>query len=176
MPFFIALLGALAAGYYFWRRSRNAANIATELMDVANDVRLAARRFGFKRQADIHPVEAVEDPRISSAALALAFIELDGPPTRDQLDGMRTALADEFALTTSEADEMVILGRWLVSQCGGAIPAVSRLARRTYKLSGVRQLEPLMRLVQAGVSAGSGSLSPRQREALDEVQAAMRLR
>ncbi|QLQ20376.1 MAG: hypothetical protein HZT43_19915 [Exiguobacterium profundum] len=62
MPFFIALLGALAAGYYFWRRSRNAANIATELMDVASDVRLAARRFGFKRQADIHPVEAVEDP------------------------------------------------------------------------------------------------------------------
>ena len=56
MPYLIALFG-LVIGAYFWiQRARTAADAARELTGVAQDVMAAARRFGFRRRHDMHPV------------------------------------------------------------------------------------------------------------------------
>jgi hypothetical protein len=54
-------------------RARNAANVATDLVDMAQDVMGAARRFGFRRKANTHPVDSLEDTKVAMAALGISF-------------------------------------------------------------------------------------------------------
>ena len=76
MPFLLALV-AIAAGLYFWTlRARNAAEAARELGDMAADVMSAARRFGFRRRANIHPVDSIDDASVAMGALTVALAEL----------------------------------------------------------------------------------------------------
>ncbi len=177
VPILIAVVGAALALYFFVYRARNAANIAVDVVDMANDVRLAARRFGFRRQADIHPVESIEDPNVAITAAALAFLELDDLPTQEQRDRLVAEIGRELALGRADAEEMQVLGRWLVAACGGASAAVSRLARKLYKLRGQAAFEPLLGVIN-GVAAGGhgGALSERQREALEDIRIAFRIR
>jgi len=103
MPFILALLGIIGAAYFWAQRASNARNVVGDVADMANDVRLAARRFGFSRKMNA---------------------------------------------------------------------AIARLSRKLYKIGGAEQMEPLMDILKASVT----SLSDRQREALEDITRAMRVR
>lgn len=173
MPFLIALVGIIGAVYYWSNRARNARDVAGEVMDMANDVRLAARRFGFKRQSNLHPVESIEDPRLAIASIATCFIELDGLPTEEDRKRLSIQLRSRLHADADEAQEMEVLGRWFMAECGGADPAISRLSRKLYKLGGAEQMEPLIDILKRAVVS---DLSDKQRDALDDIQRAMRIR
>ena len=175
MPFLIALLGIAAAAYFWMNRARDAAHMAGSLADGAVDLRNAARRFGFRRRANVHPVESIEDPRIAVAALACGFIQLSDLPTREEREATETALGDALTLTRAESEEMMVLGQWLVGQCGGPLPAITRIARKLQKLSGAEHAAPLMAAIQAGVGAGAGALNDTQRDALEDIKRNLRL-
>jgi uncharacterized tellurite resistance protein B-like protein len=174
VPVLIALVAAAIAVYVFVSRARSAGHIAADVVDMANDVRLAARRFGFRRQANVHPVESLDDPEVAITAAALAFLELDDLPTQEQRERLVEEVRHEFSLPRTDAEEMQVLGRWLVAECGSAQAAVSRLARKLYKLRGQEAFEPLLRVIQ-GVASADG-LSERQRDALEDVRLAFRIR
>jgi len=135
MPFILALISIAAAAYFWINRARNAGEIAGEVLDMANDVRLAARRFGFKRKTNLHPTVLRAD--------------------------------------AEEAQEMEVLGRWFMSECGGSEPAIARISRKLYKLGGAEQMEPLITVLKGTVK---DELSTKQRDALDDIQRAMRVR
>lgn len=175
MPFVLALLAA-AAGAYFWiTRARNAAQITHELLDVASDVRAAARRFGFRRRADVHPADQIEDPKVAIAAIGVAFLELDDYPTAEQRDALVRGLREGCSVSHKDAEELVILARWVVSQCNGPQMAVPRLSRALYRLSGQSDFNTLVGLVQTIAKFGKGELSPLQKTALEDVQRGLRL-
>lgn len=173
MPFLIAAIGVIAAVYFFLNRARNTAHMAGDIVDMANDVRLAARRFGFRSQTDVHPVENIDDANLAIAALTMAFQELDGLPTQDQRDDLIVQLQQQLDMDRPSAEEALVLGRWLVSQCGGADTAVSRLARKTYKLGGAEILPPLMEVIKG--SLPPSGLSQRQKEALEDLRIAFKI-
>ena len=175
MPFILALL-AIAGGALFWlTRARNAAEVTSELADAAATVLGAARRFSFRHQANRHPVDCIEDPKIAIGGLATAFLELDAFPTADQKQRLHFALQSVLKLPLSEAEELVILGHWFVTQCGGASPAVSRLARRLNRLNGVEGLTRSLAVVQAMATPNTGGLTTQQTEALDEIRRIFRI-
>lgn len=175
MPVLIALAGIVAAVLFFVIRARNAAQAGADLLDMANDVRLAARRFGFRKRADLHPAEAIEDPNIAIAAIASAFLELDDLPTADQRGALVRRLGPALEVSAEDAGELVILGRWMVTECGGPDAAISRLSRKLQRLSGPEGFAPLMAAIQAVAEAGSGHLSQHQSEALDDIKRAFRI-
>ncbi len=177
MPILIAILGILSAAAYYIFRVRNAADAAGDLMDMANDVRLAARRFGFKRKTNIHPVEAIEDSSIAIAGIASAFLELDDLPTSDQRSALVRSMRDVLNLSAQDADELSILGRWMVADCGTPDAAISRLSRKLVRLSGQESLTPLLAIVNGTLTGGeSGTgLNAKQRDALDDVKRAFRI-
>lgn len=174
MPYLIALAGLVAAAWYMVMRARTAADMAADLVDVAADVRAAARRFGFRSRANIHPLEAVDDPKVAAATVAVAWLELDGYPTEEAKTALINALGSEFGLGRKDAVELAVLGRWLVTECQGPEPAIARASRRLFKLSGGQHLGAMMGVVQAA-TVGT-ELSPRQSEALGEIRRALRLR
>ncbi|MGJ8611516.1 MAG: hypothetical protein ACSHWY_10490 [Octadecabacter sp.] len=172
MPFILALIGIIGAAYYWANRAQNARHIVGDVADMANDVRLAARRFGFSRKMNVHPVESIEDPRLAIAAIGAAFIELDDLPTVEQRQRLSLQLRSKLRADAAEAEEMEVLGRWFMAECGGAEPAVARLSRKLYKLGGAEQMEPLMEILKGSVT----SLSDKQRDALEDITRAMRVR
>lgn len=173
MPVLIALLGIIGAAYFWAQRARNARDMLGEVGDMANDVRLAARRFGFTRKMNVHPVENIEDPRLAIATIASAFIELDDLPTAEQRKLLAVQLRSKLRANAEEAEEMEVLGRWFMSECGGAEPAIARVSRKLYKLSGGEQTETLMSVLKGSVTE---SLTDRQRDALEDITRALRVR
>lgn len=172
MPFLIALAGAAVAFYFLVIRARNAAEITHELLDVADDVKAAARRLGFRQIKAEHPVESIEDPNVAAALLGVAFIELDDLPTETQRSALVRALQSYCEVDLKEAEELVVLGRWLMSECQGPVPAISRGARKLYKLSG-GEIGPLFEILDA---VSDGAPSEKQQDALDDIRTAFRLK
>lgn len=176
MPFILGLLGLIAAAYFWANRARNAAHMTNELAGMASDVMAAARRFGFSRKLNLHPVESVDDPKLASAACGLAFLELDGLPSAEQHAALTRSLQSHLDLSHEKAQEALILGRWLLSESGGASPGFTRILRRLFKLQGAEALTPLMAILNETAQSGHTGLSLKQKEALEEVTQTFRLR
>lgn len=176
MPILIAIAGAALAFYFFVIRARNTADVATDLIDVANDVRLAARRFGFKRQTNVHPADSIEDPKIAMVGIAVSFLELGSFPTQEQRNALIVQAQSQLDVSKSEAEELVVLGRWMVTECGGPSAAKSRLSRKLYKLSGTGAVTPVLTIVQNTLAVGEDALNETQRDALEDVKQALHVR
>ena len=176
MPILIALATIAVGVYFFVIRARNAAHIASDLADVAGDIAGAARRFGFRRRANVHPVESIEDPNLAIGAIASAFAELDDYPTKEQQSALLRGLQGELGLSLQDAEENMILGRWFVSECGGPSPAIARLSRKLYKLDGANAITPLMSIIQQLAQATSSDMSERQTSALADIKRAFHIK
>lgn len=176
MPIFFALI-ALAAGVLIWTsRARAAHGAAQELADMAGDVISAARRFGFRRKANIHPVDALEDGDVAIAGAGVAFLELAGLPSAETQDALARSLQVTLGQNHDQAREALVLGRWLMAQCGGPGPALSRLTRRLNKLKGADSLNPLMQVLKDVAAAAGGHVTPAQKDALEDIARLYRLR
>lgn len=176
MPFLIALLGVAGAVVFWMYRARDAANTASDLADMAGDVVSAARRFGFRRRYNMHPVDSIDDPALAVGGLSVAFLQLGGVPTQEQRIALLVSLQSNLGLDKDRAEELDVLGQWFVNECNGPAQAIPRLAKRLYKLDGAQHLETIMAVVNDTVQAGSGALSDQQREALEDVKRAFHIR
>ncbi|MEP2717248.1 hypothetical protein [Pseudophaeobacter sp.] len=170
MPVILGAIAVLAAAFFWIQRARNAAEMSHELLDVANDIRLAARRFGFRRRNNLHPAETIEDPQIAVAALGASFLELDDYPTAEQKEALIRGLREELRIPHQDAEELVLLGRWIMQECGDPQQAIERLSRRLYKLSAQNHFNTVVAIIQAIAKFGSGTLTQAQKTALEDVQ------
>lgn len=175
MPFLVGLLALIGAAYFWAQRARNAADMTRELAGVASDVAAAARRFGFRRRNNTHPVESLDDPDLAYAGAGIAFLELGGLPTVEAQDALIRSLQSRRDMAHDKAQEALILGRWLVTESQGAQPGFTRLVRKLMKMQGQAGFEPLMLVLRDVVDANQGVMSPQQGDALDEVKRIYRL-
>lgn len=172
MPIVLALIAALGGAYIWYIRAKSAAQMTSELADVASDVMAAARRFGFRRRLNLHPVESIDEPNLAIAALAVAYLELDGLPTAEARMALLHSMQSHTWQNLTQAEESLILGRWLVNESQGPQMAVQRLARRLVKLDRKDSFEPLMAVLKDISAANGGRVTDRQREALEEISRA----
>lgn len=174
MPALLAILGLiLAAGMWAWR-IRMAKQALDDVSGIAGDVIAAARRLGFRRRMNVHPVESVEEPALAVSALGIAFLDLASMPTAEQLDQLKKAIQNELAVSEVKADEMMIVGRWLVNECKTPQMAITRLAKRLFNLDQAG-FQPLLAVLSDMSHASATAMSPRQRDALDEISRIFRL-
>jgi len=174
MPVLIALAGIAIAALVWYQRARIARDMVGDLSNVATEVRLAARRFGFRRKTNIHPAESIEDTRLAVATIATAFIELDDLPTQEQRQRLTIQLRKVFQTDAGGAEELEVLGRWLMNECHGPVATITRMSRKLFKLGGSAEAKPLMAVL--GGLVGEDGPSHRQQEALDEIRIALRPR
>ena len=169
MPYILSLL-AIAVGGYFWlNRARNAAYMAQDLAGMAQDVLGAARRFGFRRQANIHPVESLQEAAVAIATLGIGYLEPGGLPRAEQHEALLRSLQFNLGQSHAAAEEAVIVGRWLISECGRAGPGVDRVSRRLWKLKRADSFAILMAVIKDVAASGGVSTSPAQKDALDTI-------
>ncbi|MBV1866715.1 MAG: hypothetical protein KUG69_02240 [Marinosulfonomonas sp.] len=176
MPILLAVLGLLAGGYFWMNRARDAAGMVDEIADAAQNLLGAKRRFGFRRQANRHAVDCIDQPDLAACALAVAFLELGGMPTDEQKKTLLVGLQSGLGVPMNDADEMMVLGHWLVQECNGAQPAIERLAKRLNKLSGADGLAGTATAIQHYIKNSPGEISDRQSDALDDMKRIFRPR
>jgi len=123
----------------------------------------------------VHPVDAINDPRIAIAAIGSGFLELDGFPTAEKHEALIRGGREAFRINHKSAEEMVILGRWIVSQCNGPEQAIPRLTKRLFKLDGHTHFEVMLGVLKQVAAAGNGELSSRQKSAIEDIRRAMRI-
>lgn len=167
MPFIMGLLAIAVGGYFWMNRARNAAYMARDMAGMAQDVIGAARRFGFRRQANVHPVDSLEDADVAVAALGIGYLELGGLPRAEQHEALLRSLQVNLGQSPSQAEEAVILGHWLITECGGPGPGMDRLGRRLWKLRGLAGFPTLMAVLKDVSEAGGVASSRKQTDALD---------
>jgi len=161
---------SLAVGAYFWmNRARNAANAAHDVIGMAKDVRLAARRFGFTRKTNIHPVESTDDSSALSTALAAIFFELEGLPSADTQRALMVRLQNRFNINLDTAEELLIFSKWLADQCQTPMAGITRISRRLYKLSGSDSIDDVMDLISGTLEDTGQKPSQHQIEALQDI-------
>ena len=170
MPLLIAIVTALGGAIWWWARMnpREAIDTAADLTTTAIN---APRRISFRRKAGQHPVDGIEDPRIAICAIAQAFLEIEGLPTQERRDQLHVLIRRKLHCQEEEAQEMEVLGRWLMTQCDGPIASVPRLGRRLYKLDDGTAWDTLQDMLQPLVH---GKLSEGQIDAIDDLRLAFR--
>lgn len=174
MPALIGALAILAGAYVWYLRYQNARDAAETLVDAANDVRLAARRFGFRRKANVHPVECVEDGRLGALAIAAAMMQMDHAWSVDAEQKLVRAACEVFGVKTGEAEEMVVFAKWLSDQSSTYDEIIRRLAKRLAGLGDAGLRGDLARLIERTCADGNGELSDAAIDALNTVNRHMR--
>lgn len=168
MPVLLAILSALTVAGIWYYRMQAAKDAADTLLDAANDVRLAARRFGFNMRHKSHPADNVDDPRLAAAGIVLAIAGMDSDLTEDELDALNRQCQSKFDISADEAEEIIILGRWLVGQCVNKDEAVRRLTRRVVEKAGPAAAPDLLDMISQ--VAGSGLDIDRAQDALATIR------
>ncbi|WP_299143185.1 hypothetical protein [uncultured Tateyamaria sp.] len=170
MPIIIAILAALGGAIWWWVRSN-----PREALDTAQDLATTAinapRRLAFRRQTNAHPVEGIDDERIAICAIAQSFIELEQLPTIEQRNRLNVLLRSRLRCSQEEAEEMEVLGRWLVTQCNTAKEAIPRLGRRLRKIDTGQSWDTMQDLLSALIE---GDLSRAQVDAIDDLRIAFK--
>lgn len=165
MPIILLILSAVGGAIWWWVRSnpRDALGMA---VDTATTLKNAPRRLAFRRQTNLHPVEAIDDPHVAIGAMAMSFVGLDALPTQEQYDRLHVQLRSHLRCSEDDAQELKAYGRWIIQQCGGEMDAFDRVARRLKKINGVQSLE-LLQDVLADVAPDG--LADRQQEAVTDL-------
>ena len=163
----LGIVGALALWYWRMKMAREAAG---ELVDAANDVRLAVRRFGYKRAHDKHPADCVEDPRLAASGIALAVAGCDAPLSRAELTMMAAEAGSVFQTSTEESDEIAAFGRWLQGQCQTPEEAVRRLSKVVRLKAGAEGSAQMIEITSRVAAADRGELTERQTSLIDQLR------
>ncbi|MEM9010700.1 MAG: hypothetical protein AAGE18_05690 [Pseudomonadota bacterium] len=159
MPVLLAVLGAIGAGLFWYARMRAAGETARDLVDAANDVRLAARRLGYRIRRNDHPADAVDDARIAAAGIVFAIAEMEQMVTQAGVDAFLAEARSRFGVNHEEAEEITAVGRWVAQQCQTKAEAVRRLSKRLRDLAGAEALPDLEAMIDAVADPGGRGLS-----------------
>lgn len=173
MQLFIWLALLIAIGFFWARRASTPRDRTLDLAGTTREVARAARRLGFQRQRNLHPVESIEDDALAIAAIATAFFELGDPPAA----GQRTLLAQQVRAgmhaDASQSEDMAVLVQWLITECGGPEPAIARISRKLYLLNGSGPAATLLDMLTSSLDPAAWSSA--QRDAFEDIKRALRL-
>ena len=100
-------------------------------------------------------------------------MELDKLPTSDQRQQLTILLRSKMRRSAEDAEELEVLGRWLVAQCQTPDAAISRLSRRLYKIDGDASWALLQDMLTRLVS---GELDASQVYAITDIKRALHIR
>lgn len=159
MHIVLALVGVLAAAAFWIYRIRQAADTTRVVLDAAQDVKAAARRFGFRTRANQHPTEGVDDPRVTCAALLVLVADADGGISQAEQHAILQQLQSVFQLSIQDAEELYLFAKWLANQSSNPDDMTRRVIKRTVTLGGRDTIADMISMVSKVGEADTGALT-----------------
>ncbi|MEM6355352.1 MAG: hypothetical protein AAF844_06680 [Pseudomonadota bacterium] len=166
MPVILAVLGALVALSVWYWRFKMMREASGEILDMAQGVRAAARRFAYRRRHNVHPAESVEDARLAAAGIMAAVAQIDAPLSKAEIEGIAAEARRTFNAGHDEAQEIAAFGRWIAGQCGSSDDAVRRLLKAIHRHAEGDVGDELLAMVRRVAAADGNELTEGQEGAL----------
>ncbi|WP_150525055.1 TerB family tellurite resistance protein [Roseibium sediminis] len=170
MHILFAVLGVLAAVGFWYYRLQNAASGVKAISEAALDIQAAARRFGFRQRANLHPVDSIEDARTAATTLLVLVATDDGSLSVREEDAILQQVSEVFGASKAEATELFQFSRWLSEQSKNPDDMARRLIKRTLHLGGPDTLPDLKRMVAAVGEADTGELSENSKQIIEKIK------
>jgi len=169
MHILLAVLAiAVGIGVWIWR-AQMAARAASDLLETADDIRAAVRRFGFNRKAKSSPHDGIPDPRLAAAGILAAFANMEGGLGREEIAAIAEECRRAFGCDAEEAAQIGAYGRWLAQQSANMDETVRRIARNLQDMLTAEEKEQLFGMIERVASINGGGLSDAQRYTLDQL-------
>jgi uncharacterized tellurite resistance protein B-like protein len=169
MHIVLAVLAAVAGiGFWIWR-AHMAARAASDLLETADDIRAAVRRFGYRRKANVNPLDGIEDARLAAAGILAAFASMDGALSREEIAAIAGECGAAFSAEAQEAEQITAYGRWLIQQSANMDEVVRRLGRSLETRLDAAEKRQLLAMIERVGGIEGGGLSDSQRYALDSL-------
>ncbi|WP_299625485.1 TerB family tellurite resistance protein [Pelagibius sp.] len=171
MHILLGILGVVGVALFWYWRMRNAATAAREVVEIADDMRAAVRRFGYRRKANQNPLDGIEDPRLAAAGILAAFANMDGALSREEIDAIDEACGKAFACSAEDARQIGAYGRWLVQQSAGNMDEViRRLARNLIGQLTAEERGQLLATIREIAEIEDGALSDAQEDSFRRLE------
>lgn len=124
MHIIVAFLGLVGGGLFWWYRLRAMGEAAHEIVDHAGRARGYFRRKKIRKQTELSPLTAIEDPAIAAATVIYAIISEDNLPGDNQIEAVRSVIAN--ISDAKKADEAVIYAEWAYRQIGNTATVIEK--------------------------------------------------
>ena len=110
MHILIILIGLMGGAAFWWYRVRYLSEAAGEFADAVGRVRGSIRRKQLRKQAELSPLAAIDDPVVAAATLIVA-VAVEGVPMTPVRENAILAAISGIA-SAKKADEAIIYGKW----------------------------------------------------------------
>lgn len=167
------ILGALAVIgmiIFLWYRVRDAREVGGEMLDAADGLRASVRRLMYKHKHNVHPADAVDDPRLAASGIAVAVATMDAPLSQGEIEALSKTSQDIFDITEREALDIVSFGRWVAGQCNTNQEAVRRLSKVVSRLAGADAGPDLIRLITDVATTDDHDMGEEEMDAIETVR------
>lgn len=148
--------------------------VIVEFAELPESIQPAAAAFGYRLKTNSHPVDSLEDSEVAIAAIGIAFLELGGLPRPGQHEALQKCLQIAFSQSPQRCQQSLVLGNWLIAQCGGPVVALDRLTARLRVLSADAGLLALIGVLQQVSEWGGNLTSGRQQDALAAISSQLK--
>ena len=160
----------VVGGIIFWLRIVSRATKGA--IELSDDVRAAFRRFGFTAKSQTDPLDAVDDSRIAAVGIFMALARMDGELSREQIAGIRSESARLFNTTDREAEDLIVIGKWLVQERRSE-ESVRRLTRHLVGRLTANEARAFISSAE-NVAAMEGAIADEQRETIEALRRELR--
>ena len=160
----------VVGGIIFWLRMVSRATKGA--IELTDDVRAAFRRFGFTAKSQTDPLDAVDDTRVAAVGIFIALARMDGALSKEQISGNRNERALLFNTTDHEAEDLAVIGKWLVQEHRPE-EAIRRLTRHLVGRVSANEAQAFIRSAGA-VAALEGRIDDEQRGTIEMLRRELR--
>ncbi|GAA6212648.1 hypothetical protein NBRC116602_23890 [Hyphomicrobiales bacterium 4NK60-0047b] len=147
MHILLAILSTLSLVAFLIIRASYTVEALKNLSGEASGIRGAFRRFFFKRNANVHPLALIEDPREAVLALMVAIMKDKGDLTVEQIADLEYWA--EYRLNYHNPKDMVKLARWHVRDQVESGAVLYRLSKGLTKQCSGEQRADIIDLVES---------------------------
>lgn len=127
MHILLGFLGIIASVAIWWWRFRYFGEAASHAVDTVGRMRGNLRRRKLRKQAEMSPVTAIDDPVVAAATILVSIHSEDQPLLPDQEEAIRSELSGIAA--GDAVEEAVIYAKWAASQVADVPLVVDRAGK-----------------------------------------------
>lgn len=126
MHIVLLVLGVVAGLGFWWYRVRAAHEAASEVADAVGRVRGSMRRKKIRKQNELSPLTAIDDPVVAAATLLVAVASDDVALSPAREEAIRGEI--EGLTSSDKVDEAMTYGKWAAGQIDDAGVVIDKLA------------------------------------------------
>lgn len=163
MHILLIVLGVLGGLAFWWYRLKMMGEAASEAADAIGRVRGRVRRNRIRRQNELSPLTAIDDPVVAAATLIAAIASEDVALSDERADQLRQEV-EAIAASPASAEEAMTYAKWAVGQVDDTQVTIDKLGPFLATQLDEAEKNGLMQMARRVVTArGAALVSVEQR-------------